>query len=103
MNKSKRGGDRNTGHIMSFNTSGLSAIGFGITVTGIRFVRVSFGPKRTEFSVQANGVTGALKKAIEKRTLAGLPAPSLRRARRAYDQFDWRGEAERLGVEDKQR
>lgn len=103
MKATRRGGDRNSGRIMSFNTSGLAAIGFGFTVTGIRFVRVSFGCKRTAFSVQANGVTGALKKAIEKRVAAGLPAPSLRRARRAYDQFDWRGEAKRLGVADKQR
>lgn len=98
MNKSKRGGDHNTGRVMSFNTSGLAAIGFFVSEAGTRCVRVSYGDKRNEFSTAKHGVSPALQKAIERRVKAGLPAPSLRRARRAFDQFDWKAAAKAAGV-----
>lgn len=98
MSKSKRGGARNTGRCMSFNTSGLPAIGFGITVTGVKFVRVAAGRRRTAYSTSVHGKYGALRKAIKYRRDAGLPAPSFAGALRAFAAYDWRAAARRVGA-----
>lgn len=84
--KSNRGGARNTGRLMPFNTSGLNAIRFGYDGDVLR-VYVAAGETRTSFSVPANGRAGACQRAIDKRLELGLPAPSLSTCMRKLREF----------------
>jgi hypothetical protein len=88
--KSRRGGPNNRGKLLSHNSSGLCAIRFGYE-SGVLRVYVAFmegkHPRRTSYSVEANGARGALEMAIRRRRDADLPVPSLSTALRALREF----------------
>jgi hypothetical protein len=81
-----RGGSRTLGRRLATNTSGIAGIHFG-QAYGSPVVYVCYGDKRTSFSVNANGVRGAIEKAVKRRREAGLPTMSVARAIAAYQSF----------------
>lgn len=81
-----RGGSRTLGRRLVTNNSGIAGIHFG-QAYGSTVVYVSYGDKRTSFSVNANGVRGAIEKAVKRRREAGLPTLSVARAIALYQSY----------------
>jgi hypothetical protein len=85
-----RGGPHNRGRCLSHNTSGLNAIRFKCqhgTVYVCSAWYEARGQRQVAYSVSANGKSGALQRAIDRRKSAGFPTPSMSTALRALNRF----------------
>ena len=94
--KTKRRGGSPTGRVLSTSTTGSAGIRFGWTRETVEpMLRVIASwtdkrgrPRHTSYSVERNGLEGALEKAILARTSCGAPMPDrntlLRLLRREY-------------------
>lgn len=76
--------------VLSNNTSGLNGIRFGwqeFKSGAYPYVYVMAKGRHGSISVNRNGQSGALQRAIEARKAAGLPAPTMDEALQALRRF----------------